>query len=75
MPKRKLTIYVDDGDVRRLSVYEKNQIQALGVISIKLWRVKKKGKLMPGLEKGYLNDVGVIPEKACKGQALTHRAT
>ncbi|KAF2100646.1 hypothetical protein NA57DRAFT_54724 [Rhizodiscina lignyota] len=66
---------IDDGDVRKITEREKVKIQSLGVISVRFWRVKKVKKVMPGIPSGYLNDVGVVPEKALKGSAISHRAT
>ncbi|KAK3082362.1 hypothetical protein LTS18_004274 [Coniosporium uncinatum] len=63
----------DDADIRKISESRKKQIDAVGSIEMRLYRTHAASKSVSRTKCDNYADVGIIPEKALKGRAISHK--
>ncbi|KAI4658828.1 uncharacterized protein J4E79_006587 [Alternaria viburni] len=64
----------DDGDTRKFEDSLKKKLHSVGVISLRCYWVTASGSSTPKAKAQKNETLGVVPEKALKGSALSHQA-
>ncbi|KAI4919496.1 hypothetical protein J4E90_001631 [Alternaria incomplexa] len=65
----------DDGDTRKFEDSLKKKLHSVGVISLRCYWVTASGSSAPKSKAQKNEALGVVPEKALKGSALSHQAS
>ena len=69
-----LTFASDDGDPRIFKDSLKKKLHKVGVISVRFYWVTASATHNPRVTVRKNKNIGVVPEKALKGSALSHQA-